>query len=492
MLRDRDLLVDARGPEDGAVTGVSQDSRSVRAGDLFLAWSGSTSDAHEFVKDAEERGAVAAVVERFVDGATLPQLLVSNGRKAASLAAMEILGGPGRGLFMTAVTGTNGKTTTAWLARQLLQAKGDSRALGTLGIVGPDGAIEPGGGGLTTPGPVEIANLLRRMEMEGTRHLTLEASSHALAQHRLDGVRFDVAVFTNLTRDHLDYHGDFDRYRAAKERLLELVDEEGTVVMHAGDPAWSELPISGARLRRVYIDASTNPAPKWGAERVLPDLVAQGLLLSGTGSRFLLTESGDSATVSCPLLGRFNVENALCAAAVARAAGLSLHEVAEGLSRASAPPGRLQVIARRPVPVVLDYAHTPDALHRVLETLRPLYRGRVIVVFGAGGDRDRKKRPEMGRVASGGGILPIVTSDNPRTEDPEAIIDEILTGVSGPHRRIPDRRRAIEAALAEARPGDVVLLAGKGHEQVQVMGTERIPFDEPAIVREILGGEEES
>jgi UDP-N-acetylmuramoyl-L-alanyl-D-glutamate--2,6-diaminopimelate ligase len=486
VLRQHELLTELRGPEDVAISGVSQDSRKVGPGDLFLAWKGFESDAHDFVSDAEERGAAAAVVERIVDGAALPQLLVSDGRRAAAIVAMEILGTPGSGFFLTAITGTNGKTTTALITRHLLGADRPSVAIGTLGVVNAEGVVEKGTEGLTTPGPVDLARLFQRLESDGVRNLTMEASSHALAQHRLDGTRPDVAVFTNLTRDHIEFHGTFEAYRDAKLRLLELLREDGTAVVHAGDPSWSDLVPRRAKLRRVFIDASTHPAPKWPDGELLPDLVAQGLLLSGTGSRFLLTESGDSVTVSMPLLGRFNVENALCAAGVARAAGLSLPEVAERLNSAPSPLGRLEVIARRPVPVVLDYAHTPDALQRVLETLRPLYSGRLIVVFGAGGDRDREKRPEMGRVVSRGADLPIVTSDNPRTESPDAIIDDIEQGMSGPFRRITDRRDAIEAALDEAHPGDVVLLAGKGHESYQTVGTERRPFDERAIVREIL------
>ena len=487
VLRRHDLLEEVHGSEDVAVTGVSQDSRTLERGDLFLAWAGTEMDAHDFVRSAEEGGAAAAVVERVVDGAALPQIRVSNGRRAAAIVAMEILGEPGSGFLLTAITGTNGKTTTALITRALLGATESSVALGTLGLVGPDGETREGQGGLTTPGPVELARLFRQLESEGVRRVTMEASSHALDQHRLDGTRPDVAVFTNLTRDHLDYHATFEAYRTAKLRLLDLLAEDGTLVVHGGDPSWSDLPVRNARLRRVYIEASTHARPAWPSDQFLPDLVAQGLLLSGTGSRFLLTESGDSVTVRLPLLGRFNVENALCAAGVARAAGLSLVEIAEGLSEIPAPPGRLELIAHAPVPVVLDYAHTPDALARALETLRPLYRGRIIVVFGAGGDRDREKRPEMGRVASAGADLPIVTSDNPRTESPDAIVDQIVAGVSEPFRRIVDRREAIEAALREARVGDVVLLAGKGHEKYQVVGTERIPFDERAIVNEALG-----
>jgi len=329
--------------------------------------------------------------------------------------------------------------------------------------------------------------------------VVLEASSHALHQHRMDGVGVDIAVFTNLTRDHLDYHGSFEAYLDAKAHLLDLLKEEGVVVVNGDDPAWAGLPPFRGRwmVTRVNESGGRGPSHEWhkcaGSGERLPDLVAGDLDLSGEGSRFRVWWGGDDAAVSLPLLGRFNVENALAALAVALLMGMKLSEAAATLSDAPPPTGRMEVTAREPVPVILDYAHTPDALHRVLETLRPLYLGRLIVVFGAGGDRDREKRPEMGRIAVEGADLAIVTSDNPRTEDPDAIVDEILAGVPaglppGRYERITDRRRAIARAIEVACPGDAILLAGKGHETYQIVGREKRPFDERDVVREILSG----
>jgi UDP-N-acetylmuramoyl-L-alanyl-D-glutamate--2,6-diaminopimelate ligase len=412
---------------------------------------------------------------------------VDDGRRAAAIAAQLLAGSPTRHLRVAAVTGTNGKTTTTVLARHILAGRWPSAAIGTLGVLGPEGSLLPGSEGLTTPGPVQIAQLLGDLLADGIVAVCMEASSHALDQRRLDGIQVDVAVFTNLTSDHLDYHGTRASYLDAKARLLLLVREGGGVVVNGGDPAWAELPGIGARLLVSTLEREEPVGvPPCDGER-LADLVADELTLSGEGSRFRVRWGGDDVAVSLPLLGRFNVENALSAVGIGVLMGMSLEEAALRLADAPQPPGRLELAVRDPVPVVLDYAHTPHALERVLETLRPLYPGRLVLVFGAGGDRDRGKRPAMGRAAVRGADVIIVTSDNPRTEDPDAIIDEIEAGMGGASfQRIADRREAIAHALEVARPGDVVLLAGKGHETHQIVGTERRPFDEREVVREIL------
>lgn len=480
------------------VQGASQDSRGLQGGDLFLAWQGTAHDAHEHVGEAAARGAVAALVERFVD-VPIPQLRVTEGRRAAAIVAHLLAGEPTRHLRVAAVTGTNGKTTTVQLARHLLTGLGPAAAIGTLGVTGANGLPFPGSDGLTTPGPVQLAQILEELRKGGVTTVILEASSHALHQCRMDGLSVDVAVFTNLTRDHLDYHGSLQSYLAAKAHLLDLLKEDGVVVVNGGDPAWAALPPFRGRwmLTRVSTKSDHGQSGEWekraGSGERLPDLVAGELDLSGEGSRFRVGWGGDDAVVSLPLLGRFNVENALAALAVALLMGMKLSDAAATLSDAPPPTGRMELTAREPVPVILDYAHTPDALRRVLETLRPLYLGRLIVVFGAGGDRDREKRPEMGRIAAEGADLAIVTSDNPRTEDPDAIVDEILAGVpaglpAGRWERITDRRQAIARAIEVARPGDAILLAGKGHETYQIVGREKRPFDERDVVREILSG----
>jgi UDP-N-acetylmuramoyl-L-alanyl-D-glutamate--2,6-diaminopimelate ligase len=309
---------------------------------------------------------------------------------------------------------------------------------------------------------------------QGVRAVALEASSHALAQHRLDGLRFDVATFTNLGRDHLDYHSDQQAYLASKARLLELLKPRGWAVVNGMETAWRELSVPEDRTLTFGISEDA-------------DLVARDLVLLSHGSRFSLRFGGEQMEVELPLLGAFNVENALAASGIALAAGLALDETAERLSSAPPVPGRLEVVMGNPFTVLIDFAHTPDALSRILWTLRPLTPGRLLVVFGAGGDRDKGKRPEMGQVVSEGADLAFVTSDNPRTEDPDSIIDDIVEGMAWTsYHRITDRREAIRNALETAEPGDIVLLAGKGHETYQDLGDIRIPFEERVIVQEFL------
>jgi UDP-N-acetylmuramoyl-L-alanyl-D-glutamate--2,6-diaminopimelate ligase len=478
-LAEAGLIEAIHGPDDVEISGVTQDSRTVRPGNLFLAWSGSTWDAHGFVARAAEMGAAAAVVERYVPGADIPQVQVSDGRLAAALAAQAVFGSPWVDLFTVGVTGTNGKTTTTLLAQHLLGSPkgslGGSVAVGSLGLVEPDGSVREGTEGLTTPGPVAISSWFADLVEEGIGSVAVEASSHALDQKRLDGVRFDAVVFTNLSQDHLNYHADMAAYFTAKSHLLNLTKEGGCVVVNADDAHWKELPIGDRRTVTYGID---EPA----------DLRAGAIESGSSGTKFRLADAASEVDVHLPLIGRFNVENCLAAAGVGAVAGMSLEAVAERLASVPQIPGRLEVVVRTPFSVVIDFAHTPDALHSVLTVMRPLVSGRLIVVFGAGGDRDRGKRPEMARAVARTADLVVITSDNPRTEDPESIIDDIAQGMeSSPFERMPDRREAIAYALAQARSGDLVLLAGKGHERYQVVGTERRPFDERMIIREHLG-----
>lgn len=474
VLRSAGLLRDLRGPEDVSVTGVAQDSRAVRDGDLFLAWKGTATDAHDFVGDAVGRGARAVMVERPVD-VDVPQLVVRDGRHAAALAADVVMGSPWKDLFTVAVTGTNGKTTTALLARHLLSVRGPAAAMGTLGVVDGDG-VRPGTEGLTTPGPVQVAVWLWELATGGMKAVVMEASSHALDQRRLDGIRYDVGVFTNLTQDHLDYHADLATYFGAKARLVELVDAGGVVAVNRDDRAWDELDPAGRRVRTFALDAEA-------------DIRAEALELTAAGSTFTLAMDGERAPVRFPLLGRYNVENALAAAAIGAAAGLTVREIADGLSSAPQVKGRLEVVRAGDFTVLIDFAHTPDALTNALEALRPLTPGRLVVLFGAGGDRDRAKRRPMAEAVAAAADVVVLTSDNPRTEDPERILDDLAEGLGGvAYHREGDRRAAIALALEQARPGDTVLLAGKGHETYQVVGTEKREFDERTVVAEILGG----
>ncbi|MDQ3388008.1 MAG: UDP-N-acetylmuramoyl-L-alanyl-D-glutamate--2,6-diaminopimelate ligase [Gemmatimonadota bacterium] len=455
--------------------GVTTDSRGVAEGTLFCAVTGTGSDGHDFLHDAAAAGAAAALVERAQPAVPLAQIEVTHGRLAAAHAAGRFFGDPWRELTLVGITGTNGKTTTAAILRHLLSRRGGAASIGTLGAVGADGEVLPGTDGLTTPGPVESSQWLRRLVDDGARGVAVEVSSHALHQGRVAAIRFDAVIFTNLTRDHLDYHATMEEYRSAKLRLLDLLKPDGVAVLNADDPAWAGVRAEHARSVRFGRSASA-------------ELRAEEPRAEAAGTEFILRGPEGAQRVRLPLLGDFNVANALGAAAALRGLGWPLEEIALGLESLPPVPGRLErVDAPGEIPVLIDFAHTPDALEGVLRTLRPLTTGRLILVFGAGGDRDRGKRPEMGRVAARFADLTVVTSDNPRTEDPERIADDIERGMGdAPRLRLLDRGEAIRHALAEARPGDLVLLAGKGHERYQIRGTESRPFDERVVVREVF------
>jgi UDP-N-acetylmuramoyl-L-alanyl-D-glutamate--2,6-diaminopimelate ligase len=453
------------------ITGVSADTRRLQPGMLYCAVRGVVEDGHRFVAAARALGAAAALVER-EQPVELPQILVRDGRRAAAVAAETWYDRPAAKLDLVGVTGTNGKSTSVTLARHVLGALAPMGAIGTLGAVDPQGRPVPSeAGNLTTPGPVDLQATLAALVARGARGVAMEVSSHSLDQGRVEGLRFRAAVFTNLTRDHLDYHQTLEQYFRAKAKLIGYLAPDGLEVVNADDPAWRRL---RCEHRRVTFGVDGG------------DVTARAVTLDAAGARFDLVTPGGSAPVRLPLLGRFNVANALGVAACAWGLGVPLETVAERLATAPQVPGRMERIAARPCAVLRDYAHTPDALARALETLRPLTAGRLIVVFGAGGDRDRGKRGPMGEVAARLADVAIVTSDNPRTEDPERILDDVAAGMRGaPHHREVDRRRAIAVALELARPGDTVLLAGKGHETYQVVGTEKQPFDEREIVREL-------
>ncbi len=473
-LREARLLVDAPAtlPE---ITGLTADTRKLTAGMLFCAVKGSAQDGHAFVAGAQERGAAAALVESR-QAAAIPQIVVSDGRRAAAVAAEAWYDFPARKLELVGVTGTNGKTTTVILARHVLQALQPTASIGTLGAFDPAGELVPSeAGNLTTPGPIELQATLAALVERGARGAAMEVSSHSLDQGRVDGLQFHAAVFTNLTRDHLDYHKTLDAYFRAKARLLDYLSSDGLEVVNGDDPAWQRLRRrGGGRGRRITFGERGG------------DVVARRITTDAQGARFELVTPVGAAEVRLPLLGRFNVTNALGVAACAWGLGLQPDEIAGRLGSAPQVPGRMERLATKPAVVLRDYAHTPDALQRALETRRPLTTGKLIVVFGAGGDRDRGKRAPMGELAARLADLAIVTSDNPRTEDPEAIVQEIEAGMHGKaHERIVDRRHAIARALEQAVSGDTVLLAGKGHETYQVIGTTKHPFDERVIVREL-------
>jgi UDP-N-acetylmuramoyl-L-alanyl-D-glutamate--2,6-diaminopimelate ligase len=468
------VLVERRGPLPLQVADITDDSRRVTRGALFVAVRGTERDGHDYLDAAAGAGATAAVVED-ASRTTLPALVVHDGRRAAAVAAAAAFGRPADAARIVGVTGTNGKTTTVNMLRHLLdEPHARSASIGTLGVLlGSEGEALPGGDGLTTPGPIELQRLLRRLIDAGVHSVSVEVSSHALQQRRTDGISFDVAVFTNVSRDHLDYHHTMNAYLQAKVQLADYLRPHGVLVVNADDPAWRALP---AGRRRVTFSIRSTAA----------EAHASDIQYGPRGSTWTLALAGEHVPVRLPLIGDFNVANALAAAAAAWSIGVAPARIAELLGTLPQVPGRLEMISDAPT-VLRDYAHTPDALERVLCAVRPFATGKLIVVFGAGGDRDRGKRPEMGAVAERVADRVILTSDNPRTEDPERILDDIASGLRRhDYERIEDRRQAIARALAIAGPEDVVVLAGKGHETFQIRGAKKLPFDERLIVRELL------
>jgi UDP-N-acetylmuramoyl-L-alanyl-D-glutamate--2,6-diaminopimelate ligase len=481
----RELLVetpvfDVAGSLDLPVTGLCYDSRRVRPGDLFFGLTGLKQDGQAFVRQALTAGAVAAVVGRDIrlPGATLVQ--VDEPRKALAQAAAQFYGHPSRSLTLAGVTGTNGKTTTTWLLESVFRAAGLEP--GVIGTAGYRFAGETRPAPFTTPEAPELHALLREMTERGVRAVATEVSSHALAQRRAYGVEFDVVVFTNLTQDHLDYHGTMEAYLDAKLMLFDGRNGPAagttTAIVNADD-ATAPRVIEAARRGGLAVGTfGAAPSATVRLERIEPG--PGGLSLA-------VRERRAAAAVRLPLLGRYNAWNAAAAWAAAAALGLAAEAIARGLESAPVVPGRLERVAGgAPFEVVVDYAHTPDALERSLAACREHARGGVLLVFGCGGDRDRSKRPAMGRIASEKSDRAWVTSDNPRSEDPAAIAGEIVAGASAPLPIELDRRRAIAAAIDAARPGDLVLVAGKGHEVTQTIGGRVLPFDDREVARALL------
>ena len=422
---------------------------------------------------------MAVLVSRRSD-LPIPQIVVQDGRVAVALAAAEWFGHPGEELDIVGVTGTNGKSTTVALVRHLLNEGGNTGSVGTLGAFDGKGAAVCEEG-LTTPGPVRLQETLQRLRARGVTQLAMEVSSHALHQHRVDALTFVSAVFTNLTHDHLDYHATFEEYFQAKHRLVDLVREDGNVIFNADEPSWTKLSVPEGRRSVSY--GTRAGATVCGDEVRFQD--------DGTSLRICFGDQSFSAHT--PLLGGFNVSNSLAAAAVAWTLDVTPDEIVARLADAPQVAGRMERLYSERFLILRDYAHTPDALRRAIGAARPLATGRLIVLFGCGGDRDRQKRSAMGSIAAADADVAIVTSDNPRTEDPDRIIDDIVKGMAGrAHMRITNRREAIQRAIGLLEGGDCLLLAGKGHETYQVIGTERSPFDEREIVLDVLGGQASS
>lgn len=492
------------GQSGAPISALDYDSRAVRAGALFCCIPGFHSDGHDHARAALAAGAAALLVERPL-GLGVPEVRVDSVRAALGPLADAFYGHPSQHLSLVGVTGTNGKTTTTYLVRALLEQAGIG--CGLLGTVKQIIGNREQPAARTTPEAPDINGALAAMLAAGSGACAIEVSSHALALRRTDALAFACAIFTNLTQDHLDFHPSIEDYFAAKRRLFESAPR--SAVINVGDPFGARL---AAEVPGAITFALLPDRPPGGAPASTPRADFRARVLAGgpQGTRFLLERPGGNLTVQLSLPGRFNVENALGALAALHALGIELERVLPALARPLAVPGRMQAIdAGQPYTVLVDYAHTPDSLARVLaaarelleraaqEEAQPPTRGRLLCVFGAGGDRDRAKRPLMGEAAARGADVVIVSSDNPRSEQPEAIIAEILAGVKRVRDRqrsdlpglevIVDRRGAIERAIALARPGDIVLIAGKGHERGQELAGGRvIPFDDALIARQAI------
>ena len=486
-------VVSATGNLDVELTGITDDSRDVAEGSLFVAVKGQQVDGHSFISEVYRQPVGGVVVQApfqapaHVEGGPA-WVEVKDSRKALGRLASRFFQDPSQSLLMVGVTGTNGKTTVAHVSRTVLE-RGGYRT-GLMGTVGYHVGTEYQAASHTTPGAIPLQAFLHRMVDAGMNTAVLEVSSHALALDRVEGCEFDVVVFTNLTRDHLDFHETMESYYHAKARLF----QEFVVPVFKTGPKRAIINIDdewGVRLR------AGTPVPVWTYSLRRPaDIYATNVIFSMDGARFTAHTPRGSLDIESALVGEHNVSNLLASIGVCLARGMSLDDVRQGIRECRTVPGRFErVDAGQDFSVIVDYAHTEDALARLLAVARQLRRERILTVFGCGGDRDPGKRPKMGRVAAQCSDVVFLTSDNPRTEDPGAILRDVEQGVLGlpaPERGawhvVPDRRAAIRAALLEARPGDVVLIAGKGHEDYQIIGETRHRFDDREVARELLAG----
>ncbi len=489
-------LPDARieGDADLQIKAVNYDSREVESGSAFVCIRGVANDGHDFAQSASERGAVAVIAESESAIADLPahvtKVFVPDTRLALALMADEFYGHPSREMMLVGITGTNGKTTVAHLIADLLREAG-YKSVGIIGTLGAATEKTYYDTGRTTPESLDLQRLLADFLDGGSEAVVMEVSSHALAQQRVAGCAFDAGIFTNLTQDHLDFHGDMEEYFAAKTRLF-------TDVARASEPHKSfgaVFPTDdryGVRL--TQLDSDT-PFITYAIENEA-HVKAAAVMLRPAGTSFVARTSSGDIPFDVQLTGRFNVQNMLAAIAFGILKEIPIEKIQSAMQRAKAPEGRMEVIDEgQDFYVAVDYAHTPDGLKNVLATVKEFTKGRLICVFGCGGDRDRTKRPQMGAIAASLADLVVVTSDNPRTEDPNRILDDILAGTSGTSANVEsevDRRKAIERALEMARAGDFLVVAGKGHETYQIFKDRTIHFDDREVVREWLEGAHES
>ena len=465
------------GSADPCIAGITHDSRRVKPGCVFVAIRGYQRDGSKFAQDAVNRGAVAVVADRLLClPAPIPQYVVQDPRRALAALASAFRGRPSHHVQAIGVTGTNGKTTTACMIRSILQAAG--HPCGLLGTISYETGKRSLPAPITTPESVDVQEFLAEMRSAGLEYAALEVSSHALCMHRVDFVQFAAAIFTNLTSEHLDYHGTIAKYREAKSRLFHSLGPAAYAVVNADDPS------SAAMVRATCANVVTFGLRKGS------DVTAKIAKRTLDGTALRLRTAHGGIDVRLPLIGIHNVYNALGAAAAVLALGHDLERVRDGLEKMDGVPGRLEPVpCDRGYKVLVDYAHTDQALETVLASLREVTAKRILVVFGAGGDRDRGKRPRMGRVVEKGADLAWVTSDNPRNEEPKDIIEDILEGVRSRKRMHvqPDRQAAIGEAIQAARPGDLVLIAGKGHERTQRFKDTVVPFDDRQAVLKAFG-----
>ena len=478
LLSDLDDVVISGNPGT-EINKVEVDSRLIGVNDVFVAIPGQADDGLKYISDAVTRGAVAVVSPTAVPATIKCSARVGDIRRAIAKIAARYYDHPSRKLKLVGVTGTNGKTTITWLLKSIFDKRNSpTGVIGTLGYFTHKHRFEAVN---TTPGPLELERLLTLMVNEGIRYVAAEVSSHSLAMFRVEELEFQVAAISNITQDHFDYHKTFEAYRDAKAHILDLVQGKNKwVVLNHDDPSFDYL------LERVKSSYLTFSMSKPSADITLEDVI-----MSTDGSSFTLVTPLGSEHVHLQLLGRFNLENALCAAACAIGCGIEPSLIAQGLSEITNVHGRAQKVSgNQPFTVLIDYAHTPDALSKILETARQICKGRLLVLFGCGGDRDRSKRPLMGHAASTLADVVVVTSDNPRTEDPHKIIDDIKPGLATgkPTMIEADRRKAIELAVSLCRENDLLVVAGKGHEDYQILGTTKIHFDDREVIEEALRG----
>lgn len=456
------------------ISGVSYDSRKTEKGDTFVAIRGFEADGHKFIPKAVENGAAVILCEE-KPSCDIPYVLVSDSRYGLAIVSRDFFGDPASEMTMIGITGTSGKTSSSYLIKHMLESKLDAK----VGLIGTNGNMI-GDEFLhtehTTPESYELHKLFRHMADSGCTHVVMEVSSHSLTLERVAGIHFDVALYTNLSQDHLDFHGTMEEYAAAKRKLFSMC----SLGCFNLDDAWADFMRDGASCRTMTFSTEKNEA----------DLVAKDIRLTADGVRFASVSGDEISMTKLGIPGMFSVYNALGTMSVGLALGLSLADCSDAMSSAKGVKGRLEIVPTgRDFSVVIDYSHKPDALEKVLKTLKPVTRGRLIALFGCGGDRDKLKRPIMGRIAADNADLVVVTSDNPRTEDPDEIIREIVAGMKDkrtPTKVICDRREAIAWAIDNAAPGDVLLLAGKGHEDYQVVGHEKHHMDEREIVSDCL------